>query len=77
MILSLGDNGESLWFAGNPGVGGNYTSPAGDFSTLTKTSSGYTRTLHRRHPDHVQFERLPDGHDRPERPSHHVFIQRL
>ena len=34
-----------LWFSGSPGVGSNYTSPAGDFSTLTKTSSGYTRTL--------------------------------
>ena len=45
MILSLGDNGESLWFSGSPSVGGNYTSPAGDFSTLTKTSGGYTRTL--------------------------------
>src|SRR5207249_10529273 len=45
VILSLGDNGESLWFSGSPGVGQNYTSPAGDFSTLTKTSSGYTRTL--------------------------------
>ena len=45
VILSPGDNGESLWFSGSPGVGGNYTSPAGEFSTLTKTSSGYTRTL--------------------------------
>ena len=45
VILTLGDNGESLWFSGSPGVGGNYTSPAGDFSTLTKTSTGYTRTL--------------------------------
>jgi RHS repeat-associated protein len=45
VILSLGDNGESLWFSGSPGVGQNYTSPAGDFSTLTKTSTGYTRTL--------------------------------
>ena len=45
VILSLGDNGESLWFAGNPAVGSNYTTPVGDFSTLTLTSSGYTRTL--------------------------------
>ena len=45
VILSLGGNGESLWFSGSPGVGSNYTSPAGDFSTLTKTASGYTRTL--------------------------------
>ena len=42
VILSLGDNGESLWFSGSPSVGGIYTSPAGDFSTLTKTSTGYT-----------------------------------
>ena len=26
-------------------MGGNYTTPAGDFSILTKTSTGYTRTL--------------------------------
>jgi hypothetical protein len=45
VILALDDNGESLWFSGSPGVGSNYTSPAGDFSTLTKTASGYTRTL--------------------------------
>jgi len=45
VILNLGDGGKSLWFSGSPGVGGNYTTPAGDFSTLTKTSSGYTRTL--------------------------------
>jgi len=45
VILSLGDNGESLWFSGSPGTGQNYTSPAGDFSVLTKTSTGYLRTL--------------------------------
>ena len=45
VILSLGDNGETLWFAGNPGVGGDYTTPVGDFSTLEKTSTGYTDTL--------------------------------
>jgi YD repeat-containing protein len=44
VILNLG-SGQAEWFAGSPGTGGNYTSPAGDFSTLTKTSSGYTRTL--------------------------------
>ncbi len=31
--------------AGNPSVGSNYTTPAGNFSTLTLTSSGYTQTL--------------------------------
>ncbi len=45
VILTLGDNGETLWFSGSPGVGSNYTTPAGDFLTLTKTSTGYTRTL--------------------------------
>ncbi len=45
MILSQGGGSTSLWFSGSPGVGANYTSPAGDFSTLTKTSTGYTRTL--------------------------------
>ena len=47
VILTLGDNGETLWFSGSPSVGGNYTSPAGEFSTLTLTSSGYTRTRKR------------------------------
>jgi RHS repeat-associated protein len=51
VILSLGASGQSLWFAGNPGVGSNYTTPTGDFSTLTKTSGGYTRTL----PDGTQI----------------------
>ena len=59
MILSLGDNGESLWFSGNPAVGGNYTSPAGDFSTLTLTSSGYTRTL----PDGTQITFNSSGYE--------------
>ncbi|HZW34311.1 MAG TPA: hypothetical protein VFF52_26545, partial [Isosphaeraceae bacterium] len=45
VILTLGDGGESLWFSGSPSVGQNYTSPAGDFSTLTLTSSGWTRVL--------------------------------
>ena len=45
VILGLGGGGKTLWFSGSPGTGGNYTTPAGDFSTLTKTSTGYTRTL--------------------------------
>ncbi len=45
VILNTGSGGASLWFSGSPGVGGSYTSPAGDFSTLTKTSTGFTRTL--------------------------------
>jgi YD repeat-containing protein len=45
VILSPGENGESLFFAGNPSVGSTYTTPAGNFSTLTLTSSGYTQTL--------------------------------
>src|SRR5205814_10544141 len=44
-ILVPGQGGKVFWFSGSPGVGQNYTSPAGDFSTLTKTSSGSTRTL--------------------------------
>ena len=59
VILSLGDNGESLWFAGNPSVGGTYTTPAGDFSTLTKTSTGYTRTL----PDGTQITFGSSGYE--------------
>ena len=43
-ILDLGD-GQSLWFAWNS-VTQTYTTPAGDFSTLTHNSNGtYTRTL--------------------------------
>ena len=59
VILSLGDNGESLWFAGNPAVGSNYTTPVGDFSTLTLTSSGYTRTL----PDGTQIRFNSSGYE--------------
>ena len=51
VILSLGEGGASLWFAGNPSVGGSYTTPAGDFSVLTKTSTGYTDVL----PDGTQI----------------------
>src|SRR5262249_526690 len=37
----------SLWFSGSPGSGGgNYTSPAGEFSTLALNANGtYTRTF--------------------------------
>ena len=46
-ILSLGSGARSLWFSG--GSGGSYTTPKGDFSTLSKTGSGgsatFTRTL--------------------------------
>ena len=43
-ILDLGD-GQSLWFAWNQGTQ-TYTTPAGDFSTLTLNSNGtYTRKL--------------------------------
>jgi RHS repeat-associated protein len=46
VIVDLGTGGKSLWFAGSPPSGGNYTSPAGEFSTLTFNSGGtYTRTL--------------------------------
>lgn len=47
MILSEGDRGASLWFTSSGGSGG-YTSPAGDFSTLTENTGsggGWTRTL--------------------------------
>ena len=47
VILNVGENGETLWFSGSPGSGGGtYTSPNGDFSTLTLNSNGtYTDTL--------------------------------
>jgi hypothetical protein len=59
VILDVGDGGRTLWFSGSPGVGQNYTSPAGDFSTLTKTSSGYTRTL----PDGTQITFDSSGYE--------------
>ena len=59
VILSLGNNGESLFFAGNPSVSGNYTTPAGNFSTLTLTSSGYTQTL----PDGTQVTFNSSGYE--------------
>ena len=52
VILDLGDNGRSLWFATSGGSGGGgsggttYTDPPGEFSSLVKNSGGsYTRTL--------------------------------
>ena len=59
VILSLGNNGESLFFAGNPSVNSNYTTPAGNFSTLTLTSSGYTQTL----PDGTQVTFNSSGYE--------------
>jgi RHS repeat-associated protein len=44
VILDLGDGGKSLWFASS-GSGGSFTTPAGDFSTLSKSGSNYVRTL--------------------------------
>lgn len=49
VILSLGGADRTLWFSGGGSGGGSYTSPAGEFSTLTSSSGGggttYTRTL--------------------------------
>jgi RHS repeat-associated protein len=43
VILDVGNGGKSLWFTGS---GGNYTDPAGEFSTLVKNGDNtYTRTL--------------------------------
>jgi RHS repeat-associated protein len=45
VVLDLGDNGRSLWFASG-GSGGGFTAPAGEFSTLVSNSGGgWTRTL--------------------------------
>ncbi len=43
VILDNGD-GTSLWFAS--AGGSSYTTPVGDYSTLTGGAGGYTRTLH-------------------------------
>ena len=43
VILSLGFGARSLWFAS--ASGGGYTTPKGDFSTLSKSGSTFTRTL--------------------------------
>ena len=59
VILSLGEGGQSLWFSGSPSVGGNYTTPAGNFSTLTLTSSGYTQTQ----PDGTQITFNSSGYE--------------
>ena len=46
VILDLGDNGRSLWFASTGSGGSTYTDPAGEFSALVKNSGGgWTRTL--------------------------------
>ncbi len=44
---------------GNPSVGGTYTTPPGDFSTLTKTSTGYTDVL----PDGTQITFNSSGYE--------------
>ena len=67
VILSLGDNGESLFFSGNPSVGSNYTTPAGNFSTLTTHEQRLYANTPRRHQDQFQFQRLRDGDNRPKR----------
>ncbi|HEY7310953.1 MAG TPA: RHS repeat-associated core domain-containing protein [Gemmataceae bacterium] len=41
-VMLVNPDGTSLFFAGS---GGSYTSPAGDFSTLTQTGGVWTRTL--------------------------------
>ena len=67
VILSLGDSGESLWFSGNPSaLAAIYTTPAGDFSTLTTHEQRLHANAPRRHPDQLQFQRLRDGDDRSE-----------
>jgi RHS repeat-associated protein len=43
VILDLGEGGKSLWFAS--AGGGSYTTPNGDFSTLSSGGGGYTRTM--------------------------------
>ena len=47
VILDLGDDGRTLWFASSGGgSGGSYTDPAGEFSTLVANSGGgWTDTL--------------------------------
>src|SRR5262249_38213372 len=59
VVLDLGEGGRTLWFSGSPGVGSNYTTPAGDFSTLTRTSGGYTHTL----PDGTQITFNSGGYE--------------
>jgi RHS repeat-associated protein len=61
VILSSG-SGDSLWFATGSSSGGttSYTSPAGDFTALTKndSSGAFTRTL----PDGTKQEFNPGGY---------------
>ncbi len=47
-VMIVDPGGTSLFFAGS---GGSYTSPAGDFSTLTQNGGSYTRTM----PDGTQI----------------------
>jgi RHS repeat-associated protein len=59
VILDLGDEGRTLWFASNSG--GGYTAPAGEFSTLSKNAGTgvYTRTM----PDGTQITFNSSGYE--------------
>jgi RHS repeat-associated protein len=58
VILDLGDSGRTLWFASS-GSGGSYTTPAGEFSTLSKSGSTYTRAM----PDGTQITFNSGGYE--------------
>jgi YD repeat-containing protein len=71
VILDLGDEGRTLWFA-TAGSGGGYTTPAGDFSTLSKNGGTgvYTRTM----PDGTQMTFNSGGYETAviDRNSQHI-----
>jgi hypothetical protein len=77
VILVLGDGGRSLWFAGNPGVGQNYTTPGRGLLDADQDLQRLHPHAPRRDPAHLQRQRLPDGHHRLERPAYDVCLQRL
>ena len=65
VILSQGGGSTSLWFSGSPGVGGELYQPRGGFLDADQDLHRLHAHPDRRHPDHLQFQRLRDGHDRP------------
>ena len=75
VILDLGDEGRTLWFA-TSGSGGGYTAPAGDFNSLSKNAGTgvYTRTL----TDGTQITFNSGGYETAvidlQQPAHHLRL---
>ena len=76
VILDLGDDGRTFWFASSGGgSGGSYTDPPANSRRSCKLRRRLDRYADRRHSNHVQFGRLRDCHHRSQQQPHHVCIR--